>query len=138
MTEQQSKIIRSTIVEAMINRVVDYEWQIDYGALHGFACGSPAEIGAANLWGSPPPGDSFWEMVERHGFKVTKYDRNEPKKVPRTSENLPDGASSERILVLSIGQVCSRSRCRQATCVPRFLGLDEFERRRGSTHRASL
>lgn len=66
----------STIIEAMNNRVVDSGWQIDYGSLHQFACGDPADIGGANLWGSPPPGDSFWEMVKRHGFTVTKYDRN--------------------------------------------------------------
>ncbi len=66
----------ATIIEAMNNRIVDYDWQIDYGSLHQFACGDPAEIGGAHLWGSPPPGDSFWEMVERHGFKVTTYDRN--------------------------------------------------------------
>lgn len=66
----------ATIIEAMNNRVIDFDWQIDYGALHGFACGDPADIGAANLWGSPPPYDSFWKMVARHGFRVTKYDRN--------------------------------------------------------------
>lgn len=66
----------STIIEAMTNRVVDSSWQIDYGALHQFACGDPEDIGGANLWGSPPPPDSFWEMVKRHGFAVTKYDRN--------------------------------------------------------------
>jgi hypothetical protein len=66
----------SSIVAAMNSRVVDRDWQIDYGSLHDIACGTPAEIGAAYLWGSPPPGDSFWKMVERYGFKVTTYDRN--------------------------------------------------------------
>lgn len=66
----------ATIVDAMNNRVVDFSWHIDYGTLHGFACGDPSEIGGAHLWGSPPPGDSFWKMVERHGFRVTTYDRN--------------------------------------------------------------
>jgi uncharacterized LabA/DUF88 family protein len=70
----------ATIVEAMNKKVVDPSWQLDYGALHAFACGDPAEIGAANLWGSPPPGDSFWQMVERHKFKVTKYDLNAARK----------------------------------------------------------
>jgi hypothetical protein len=65
-----------TIIEAMNNRVLDMTWQIDYRRLHEFGCGDPATIGGANLWGSPPPGDSFWAMVERHGFSVTKYDRN--------------------------------------------------------------
>lgn len=67
----------ATIIEAMNNRVVDFSWQIDYGSLHHFACGNPADIGGAYLWGSPPPGDSFWQMVERYGFKVTKFDRNQ-------------------------------------------------------------
>lgn len=66
----------STIVEAMNNKVVDTSWHIDYGALHQFACGDPADIGGANIWGAIPPSDSFWRMVERHGFNVTKYDRN--------------------------------------------------------------
>lgn len=65
-----------TIVDAIENRVVDFDWKLDYGRLHEFACGDPAEIGAANLWGSPPPGDSFWAMVERHGFKVVKYNKS--------------------------------------------------------------
>ena len=64
------------IVDAMNHRVIDYSWRLDYGALHEIACGQPEEIGAAYLWGSPPPGDSFWEMVERYGFRVTRYERN--------------------------------------------------------------
>lgn len=66
----------TTIIDAMNNRVVDMSWQLDYGRLHEFACGDPSTIGAANLWGSPPPGDTFWKMVERFGFQVTKFDRN--------------------------------------------------------------
>ena len=64
------------IIDAMNRRVIDYRWRLDYGALHDIACGQPAEIGASYLWGSPPPGDSFWRMVERYGFRVTTYDRN--------------------------------------------------------------
>jgi hypothetical protein len=66
----------ANIFDAMNNHVCDTTWNIDYGSLHQFACGDPSEIGGANLWGSPPPGDSFWEMVERYGFAVTKYERN--------------------------------------------------------------
>ena len=66
----------ATIIEAMNNRVIDHDWQIDYGALHQFACGDPSQIGAAKLWGSPPPGDGFWKMVERYGFHVDTFDRN--------------------------------------------------------------
>lgn len=65
-----------TIIEAMNNGVIDHNWQIDYGALHHFACGDPSQIGAAKLWGSPPPGDGFWKMVERYGFGVETFDRN--------------------------------------------------------------
>ena len=64
------------VVNAMTHRIIDYDWRLDYGALHDIVCGQPAEIGASYLWGSPPPGDSFWKMVERYGFKVTTYDRN--------------------------------------------------------------
>jgi len=58
----------STIIEAMNNRVIDFGWQIDYGSLHEFACGDLSDIGAANLWGSPPPGDSFWLTKEASKF----------------------------------------------------------------------
>lgn len=66
----------ATLVDAMNNGVVDRTWHLDYGQLHSFACGNPAQIGCANLWGSPPPGDSFWQMVARHGFRVTRYRRS--------------------------------------------------------------
>lgn len=67
----------ATIIEAMKNGVCDMTWQLDYGKLHEFICGGdPTTIGGTNLWGSPPPGDTFWKMVERHGFKHTKFDRN--------------------------------------------------------------
>ena len=65
-----------SIFDAMERRIIDSRWRLDYGALHDIACGQPAEIGASYLWGSPPPGDSFWRMVERYGFRVTTYDRN--------------------------------------------------------------
>jgi hypothetical protein len=66
----------ATIIEVMNNKVVDYDWKIDYGFLHDFACGKDDQIGCANLWGSPPPSDTFWEMVKRKGFDVKTYDRN--------------------------------------------------------------
>ncbi len=64
------------IWEATQNRIVDHQWQLDYGKLHQFVCGDRSEIGGAKLWGSPPPGDSFWRMVEAKGFKVTKYEKS--------------------------------------------------------------
>ncbi len=61
------------IYEAMGGFIVDPAWNIDYGKLYQFLCGEDA---VARLWGSPPPGDSFWNMVERKGFTVTVYEKN--------------------------------------------------------------
>src|SRR5260370_10890804 len=60
------------IYEAMRLRVVDHDWQIDYGKLYEFICGGDS---VARLWGSPPPGDSFWKMLDRKNFNPTVYDR---------------------------------------------------------------
>jgi hypothetical protein len=67
------------IYDAIDRGVFDYLWQPDYGKLHSLVCGEKKQIGAAKLWGSPPPSDSFWKMVERKGFKVTTYDRSHGK-----------------------------------------------------------
>jgi len=61
------------IYDAMNNKIVDMTWQLDYGKLYEFLCGDDA---VARLWSSPPPGDSFWKMVDRKGFKSTIYDKN--------------------------------------------------------------
>ncbi len=63
------------LVDAMSRGIVDISWQPDYGRLHGLICGQRHEIGAAKLWGSLPPKDSFWEMVKSKGFKVTTFDK---------------------------------------------------------------
>ena len=65
--------IVNNIFEAMSTGVVDHRWQIDYGKLYEFLCG---EDSVARLWGSPPPGDSFWNMLERKGFNPTVYEKN--------------------------------------------------------------
>lgn len=65
-----------TYIDAMNNKTVDRDWRLDYGRLHQFACGDDAEIGCAKLWGSPPPSDSFWDMVARKGFDVKTYEKN--------------------------------------------------------------
>lgn len=65
-----------TYFDAMNNKIVDHAWNLDYGRLHEFACGEKAAIGGAKLWGSPPPGDSFWDMVKRMGFEVKTYEKN--------------------------------------------------------------
>lgn len=66
----------NTYIDAMNNKVTDRDWQLDYGKLHEFVCGEKTEIGCANLWGSPPPKDSFWKMVEQKGFDVKTFERN--------------------------------------------------------------
>lgn len=65
-----------TYIDAMNNKVLDTAWNLDYGRLHQFACGDETAIGCAKLWGSPPPSDSFWEMVKRKGFDVKTYEKN--------------------------------------------------------------
>jgi len=72
-----AKGLAPNIYDAMNNRVLDQSWDIDYGKLHTFLCGTDKkEIGGARLWGSPPPSDSFWKMVERKGFGVQTFERN--------------------------------------------------------------
>jgi len=61
------------IDEAMRNGVVDRSWNLDYGKLYAYVTGKET---VAKLWGSPPPGDSFWKMVGKAGFKTTVYDKN--------------------------------------------------------------
>lgn len=67
------------IYDAIDRRVFDFSFQIDYGKLHNFICGNKNDIGCAKLWGSPPPTDSFWQMVERKGWKVKTYERSHGK-----------------------------------------------------------
>lgn len=69
------KRLAKDLYDASNRRIVDHTWNLDYGKLHQFVCGDRSQVGAAKLWGSPPPGDSFWKMVESKGFKVTKYDK---------------------------------------------------------------
>lgn len=66
------------IYDAMNHRILDHSWNVDYGKLHQFLCGTnKSEIGAARLWGSPPPGhDSFWDMVKRKGFDHKIFDKS--------------------------------------------------------------
>jgi len=64
-----------TLWDAMTNNIVDPSWNIDYGELYRLIVGA-REIGEINLWGSPPPGDSFWKMVEDCGFNVTTFEKN--------------------------------------------------------------
>jgi hypothetical protein len=71
------KGMASDIYEAMNHGILDFDWIVAYRDLHDFLCGqNKSEIGGAKLWGSPPPGDEFWNHVERQGFQKTVYDRN--------------------------------------------------------------
>jgi uncharacterized LabA/DUF88 family protein len=67
------------IYDALERGVFNHSWQPDYGRLHALVCGDKKQIGAAKLWGSPPPSDTFWQMVERKGFKVRTYERSHGK-----------------------------------------------------------
>lgn len=65
--------LAKNIYEAMGNGIVDHTWQLDYGKLYSFLCD---DGDVARLWGSPPPGDTFWNMLERRGFNPTVYEKN--------------------------------------------------------------
>jgi hypothetical protein len=65
--------LAKNVQDAISLQVVDHNWHIDYGRLYEFFCN---EGDVARLWGSPPPGDSFWEMVKRKGWEHKVYDRN--------------------------------------------------------------
>lgn len=71
------KKMAADIYDAMDRRVFDFSYKLDYGKLYEYFCGeNNNEIGCAKLWGSPPPSDSFWKMVEKKGFEVVTYERN--------------------------------------------------------------
>jgi hypothetical protein len=65
-----------TIFDAMNKGILDFDWNLDYGRLYEIVCGEQTGVAGARLWGSPPPGDSFWAMVKRSGWDVTVYDKN--------------------------------------------------------------
>lgn len=67
------KGMAKNIVEAMKNGIVDHGWMLDYGKLYKYVSGQDT---VAKLWGSPPPGDSFWKMVGRAVFKTQVYNKN--------------------------------------------------------------
>jgi uncharacterized LabA/DUF88 family protein len=62
--------------DAIERRVFDWGYKLDYGKLYSYLCGDGQEVGCAKLWGSPPPSDSFWNMVKQKGFEVKTYDRS--------------------------------------------------------------
>lgn len=69
--------LASNIYDAMNHRILDHSWNVEYGKLHLFLCGTnKSEIGAARLWGSLPPNDTFWDMVKRKGFDHQVFEKN--------------------------------------------------------------
>lgn len=63
--------------DAIARRVFNFSYKLDYGKLYEYFCGEGGiEVGCAKLWGSPPPSDSFWKMVEKMGFEVVTYERS--------------------------------------------------------------
>lgn len=68
-----NKKMANTIYDAMNLLIVDHSWNLDYKKFYTFICGNDA---VARLWGSPPPGDTFWNMLHRIGFNPTVYEKN--------------------------------------------------------------
>lgn len=64
------------IYDAQDRKVFDFQWNIDYGKLHKFLTEQGTELAAVKLWGSIPPHDSFWKMVEQSGFEVRTFQRS--------------------------------------------------------------
>jgi uncharacterized LabA/DUF88 family protein len=62
------------IRDAMERRIFDFNWNIDYGKLHDFLS-KQGILKSVKLWGSIPPTDSFWKMVESKGFQVRTFER---------------------------------------------------------------
>jgi uncharacterized LabA/DUF88 family protein len=62
--------------DAIARQIFDTSWNVEYGKLHEFLCGDKSEVGAAKLWGSIPPEDSFWQMVKKKGWHVETFPRS--------------------------------------------------------------
>lgn len=67
------------INDALRRRVFDLTWRLDFGKLHQILFGEHYERGCAKLWGSPPPQDSFWKVLESKGWQITTYKRGSKK-----------------------------------------------------------
>ncbi len=104
------KGMATDIKDASDRSILDASFRLDYGKLHELICGDKKDVAAARLWGSPPPGDSFWKMVEAKGFEVKTFDRNQQGKekkvdvgmahrVTKDAYTLVDKANSEITLL---------------------------------------
>ncbi len=65
------------IVDASNRHIFDFSWNIDYGKLHAFLSNQGGELTSVKLWGSIPPSDTFWKMVEQKGFDVRTFQRGQ-------------------------------------------------------------
>ena len=86
--------------DAIERRVFDWSYKLDYGKLHEYLCGDGQEVGCAKLWGSPPPSDSFWKMVESKGFEVKTYDRNAAGKEKKVDVAIAHGITKDAYTVI--------------------------------------
>ena len=66
------------IYDAMVNKILDNSYKIDFGRLQRFIAGTDkSDVKRCMLFGSrPPPNDSLWQMAEKAGFEVVAEDRN--------------------------------------------------------------
>ncbi|MBL9151968.1 MAG: NYN domain-containing protein [Verrucomicrobiales bacterium] len=96
-----SKGMAPNIYDAMNHGILDHSWNVDYGKLHRFLCGTnKAEIGGAKLWGSLPPSDSFWDMVKRKGFDHTVFDKNFQGKEKKVDVAIAHGMTKDAYTVI--------------------------------------
>jgi uncharacterized LabA/DUF88 family protein len=69
--------LASSITEAQRLNIQDSSWQINYSRLYQLLCGtSDDENAACRLWGSSPPGEWFWKMIQSFGFECNIVPRS--------------------------------------------------------------
>jgi hypothetical protein len=94
--------LAKNIIDAMNNDILDRSWNVDYGKLHTFLCGrNKTEIGAARLWGSVPPSDSFWDMVKRKGFDHKVFDKNFAGKEKKVDVAIAHGMTKDAYTIVN-------------------------------------
>lgn len=96
------KGMATNIYEAMNHGILDHSWNVDYGKLHQFLCGSEkSQIGAARLWGSLPPSDSFWDMVKRQGFDHRVFEKNFQGKEKKVDVAIAHGMTKDAYTIIN-------------------------------------
>lgn len=87
------------------NKICDYDWQLDFGKLFGFAGGDASDVKKAMLFGSrPPKNDSLWVAAERKGFEVVVYDRNKAGKEKKIDTDIVACMIEDSYEVLVVGE----------------------------------